>query len=107
MIRDSNNEELLALEAKLHNITIERDSFQKSSQDLAKERVDLLDYIEDLNEKISTAAQQYEKETAKMHETIVNLQSEVSETRHELDAYVPSFPASCVETEGLGHKAGG
>ena len=60
MIRESNNEELINLEAKIHNLAIEKDSSQNVwflifyfNLELAKERIALLDYIEEINEKSS------------------------------------------------------
>ena len=48
----------------------------------------LLDYIEELNEKVNTSAQQYEQDSHKMHETLVKAQSNLRETQHELEVYV-------------------
>jgi len=73
IIRDSNNEELLRLESEVHNLTIEKESFQKSNKELSAERVDLLDFIEELNSKIENLQKGYEEE-------ISRLQDELSET---------------------------
>eukprot|EP01022_Parablepharisma_sp_SALTPOND_P029145 TRINITY_DN72679_c0_g1_i1.p1 TRINITY_DN72679_c0_g1~~TRINITY_DN72679_c0_g1_i1.p1 ORF type:complete len:606 (-),score=116.06 TRINITY_DN72679_c0_g1_i1:139-1956(-) len=71
LIRESNNEELLRLEALAHNLTIERDSFQKSCQELAQERIDLLDFIEELNGKIEVINKGNEEDFGKLQNELV------------------------------------
>ena len=53
LIRESNNEELLRLEAEVHNLNIEKESFQNSCKEFAKERTNLLDFVEEQNTKIN------------------------------------------------------
>ena len=48
----------------------------------------MLDYIEELNEKMSNSAQQYEKDTGKMHDNIIKLQAELREALSSVDYYV-------------------
>ena len=76
LIRESNNEELLRLEAEVHNLRIEKESFQKSCQEFARERTNLLDFIEEQNAKLA--------EFNEAEQLIENL-------RHEIHNYVTLY----------------
>ena len=72
IIKESNNEELLRLEALVNNLTIEKEAFQKSCQELAQERGELLDFIEELNGKIEDLTTGYEGDMKEMRSEFEN-----------------------------------
>ena len=67
-IRESNNEEFLRLEKEIHNLTLNNEEFQnvylfilQKNKQLIKEKSELMEYIEDFNDKNTNAAQQQER----------------------------------------------